>query len=92
MVSSDGGACWSSWLCNSTTSCKVAGSVPDGVTGIFHPHNPSGRTVVSNRNGNQEYFLEGKGGRCVGVITLPPSCAHYLETCPLNSVNTLQCF
>ena len=25
---------------------KVAGSVPDGVIGIFHLHNLSGRTVV----------------------------------------------
>jgi len=28
------------------TSRKVAGSIPVGVTGIFHWHNPSGRTVV----------------------------------------------
>ena len=27
-----------------------------------------------NRNEYQEYFLEGKGGRCVG-LTLPTSCA-----------------
>jgi hypothetical protein len=25
---------------------KVAGLVPDGVTGIFHWHNPSGRTIA----------------------------------------------
>ena len=24
----------------------VAGSIPDGVTGIFHCHNPSGRTMA----------------------------------------------
>jgi hypothetical protein len=24
---------------------KVAGSIPDGVIGIFHRHNPSGRTM-----------------------------------------------
>ena len=28
------------------TSRKVAGSISDGATGIFHRHNPSGRTVV----------------------------------------------
>jgi hypothetical protein len=28
------------------TSRKVAGSIPDGVVGIFHSHNPSGRTKV----------------------------------------------
>jgi hypothetical protein len=27
----------------------------------------------------QEYFLEGNGGRCVGLTTLPPSCADCLE-------------
>jgi len=25
---------------------KVAGSISDGVTGIFHWHNPSGRTIT----------------------------------------------
>jgi hypothetical protein len=28
------------------TSQKVAGSIPDGVIGIFRWHNPSGRTVA----------------------------------------------
>jgi len=28
------------------TSQKVAGSIPDGVTGIFRWHNPSGRTMA----------------------------------------------
>jgi len=28
------------------TSRKVAGSIPDGVIGIFHWFNPSGRTVA----------------------------------------------
>ena len=27
----------------------------------------------------QEYFLRGKGGRCVGLTTLTPSCADCLE-------------
>ena len=27
-------------------SRKVVGSIPDGVIGIFHWHNPSGRTVA----------------------------------------------
>jgi hypothetical protein len=34
---------------------------------------------ASNINENQEYFLGGKGGRCVGLTTLPPSCADCLE-------------
>jgi hypothetical protein len=37
---------WFSFLWHSATSQKVAGSIPDGVTGIFHWHNPSGRTMV----------------------------------------------
>ena len=36
---------------------------------------------ASNRNEYQEYFLGGKGGRCVGLTTLPPSCADFLEIC-----------
>jgi len=32
-----------------------------------------------NRNEYQEYFLGGKGGRCVRLTTLPPSCADSLE-------------
>ena len=35
--------------------------------------------VLSNRNEYQEFFLGGKGGRCVGLTTLPPSCAECLE-------------
>ena len=68
-----------------TTSRKVAGFNPDGVIGIFHWHNPSSRTValgltqpptqMSTRNTS----LGGEGGRCVGLTTLPPSCADCLE-------------
>jgi hypothetical protein len=51
---------WRSWLGHCATSRKVAGSIPDGVIGIFHLHNPSGRTMTlgvdsaSNRNEYQE--------------------------------------
>jgi len=31
------------------------------------------------RNENQECFLGGKGGRCLGLTTLPPLCADCLE-------------
>ena len=55
---------------------KVAGSIPDGIIGIFHWHIPSGPGVdsVSNRNEYQEYFLGGNSGRCVDPTTLQPSC------------------
>jgi hypothetical protein len=34
---------------------------------------------VPKRNEYQEYFLWGKGDRCVGLTNLPPSCADCLE-------------
>jgi hypothetical protein len=38
----------------------------------------TGVDSASNKNEYQEYFLGGKGGRCVGLTTLPPSCADCL--------------
>ena len=40
------GTRWRSWLRHCATSRKVAGSISDGVIGIFHWHNPSGRTMA----------------------------------------------
>jgi hypothetical protein len=37
---------WRSWFSHYATSRKVAVSIPDGAIGIFHWHNPSGRTMV----------------------------------------------
>jgi hypothetical protein len=37
---------WRSWLRYCATNRKVAGSIPDGVRGFFHWHNPSGRTMA----------------------------------------------
>ena len=34
------------WLRCCATNRKVAGSIPDGVIGIFHSHNPSDRTTA----------------------------------------------
>jgi len=34
---------------------------------------------ASNRNEYQEYFLGVKGGRCLGLTTLPSSFADHLE-------------
>ena len=36
---------WRSWLRHCATNRKVVGSIPDGVIGIFHSYNPSGRTM-----------------------------------------------
>jgi hypothetical protein len=58
-----GGMRWSSRLRHYATSRKIAHSIPDGVTGIFHWHNPSGRTMAVgltqslNRNEYQKYLL-----------------------------------
>jgi hypothetical protein len=65
---------------------KVAGSIPDGVIGIFHWHIPSGRTMVLGSTQpltemSTRLFPEGKGGRCVRLTTLPSSCAACLEIC-----------
>jgi hypothetical protein len=42
----DKGTQWRRWLRHCATSRKVAGSIPDGVTEIFHRHNPPVRTVA----------------------------------------------
>jgi hypothetical protein len=34
------------WLRHCVTNRKVAGSIPDGVIGSFHLHNPSGRNMA----------------------------------------------
>jgi len=34
---------------------------------------------ASNRNEYYGYLLGGKGGWCIGLTTLPPSCADHLE-------------
>jgi hypothetical protein len=49
------------------------------LTQSFRPHSGPGVDSASNRNGYQEYFLGGKGGRCVRLTTLPPSRADCLE-------------
>ena len=65
------------WLRHCAISRMVAGSILDGVIGIFQ-YGP-GVESACNRNEYQEYFLGGKGGRCVGLSTLPPSFFECLE-------------
>ena len=67
------------------TSRKVAGSFPDCVINIFHWRHPSSHPVTLG--GSTRPLTEmitkdiswGKGGRCVGLTPLPPSCADCLE-------------
>ena len=67
-------------------------SIPDGVIGFlltqsFRSHCGPGLDSASKRNEYQKYLLWGKGGRCVGLITLLPSCTDRLRN--LGSHNSL---
>jgi hypothetical protein len=44
----------------------------------LQPHYGPGVNPGSNRNEYHKYFLGGKGGQCVGLTTLLPSCADCL--------------
>jgi hypothetical protein len=89
VLSRYGGTPCRSWSRHCATSRKVAGSIPDGVIGIFHWQNPSGRTMALGSTqaltemstGNIPWGGGGgyKGGRCLGLTTLPPSRADCLE-------------
>jgi len=46
----------------------------------LRPHYGPGVDSASNRNEYQEYFLGGRGDQCIGLTTLPPSCADCLES------------
>jgi hypothetical protein len=79
--------------CHCSTSRKVAGSIPDGDIGIFHWHNPSGRTMfpgstllsiqMCTRNS-----LGGKGGRCVELTTYHLHVPIVLKSGSLNLQET----
>jgi len=58
------------WQC--ATSRKVAGSIPDGGT--------STAESASKRNECREYFLGCKGGQCLGLTNVPPSCEIVLKS------------
>ena len=78
------------WLRRCATNQKVAGSIPACVSGFFidiksfRSHYGPGVGSASNRNEYQEYFLRGKGGQCVRLTTLPPSCAVVMKSGNLN--------
>ena len=73
------------WLRCCATNRKVAGSIGFFIDiNSFRSHYGPGVDSSSNRNEYQEYFLGGKGGRCVRLATLPPSCAVFTESGNLN--------
>jgi len=50
----------------------------------FRSHYGPGVDLASNRNKYQDHFLGGKGGRCVRLTTLLPSCAVVTKSESLN--------
>ena len=76
---------WSTRLKDCTASRKVAGSIPDGVIGIFNwnklsaAHCDAGVETTWNRNEYQVCLVGSKDDRCVGLTMLPASCADCLE-------------
>jgi hypothetical protein len=78
-----------------TTSRKVAGLITDYVIGIFNWHNPCGFTMVLEsaqpltKMSNANVPWGCKGGRCVGMTTLPDSCADRLEVWEPQTYGTL---
>ena len=65
---------WCSWLRQCSASRHVVGSIPDGITGIFHWHNPSGHTQPLTDLNTMRI-----DGRCLQLTTLPFSCADCRE-------------
>jgi hypothetical protein len=84
------------WLRHSATNRKVAGSIPDVVTGFFsltesfRPHYGPGVDTAFQQKLIPGIFPGGKGGQCVGLTTLPPSCADCLKIWEPQTPGTLR--
>jgi len=60
------------------------------MTQFFRPHHGLGVDSASKKNEDREYLLRSKGGRCVGMKTLPPTYADCLELRELHPLGTLR--
>jgi hypothetical protein len=56
---------------------------------MFQPHYGPGVNSASNRNVYQGFSVGGTGGRCVGLTTLPSSCADSENPGSLNLLESL---
>jgi hypothetical protein len=84
---------WRSWLRHCTTSQKVVSSIPNGIIGIFHRHNPSGctmalgltqpRTEMSTRNISSKV-------KAAGATGWQPYHLHMLTVLKSGSLNLLE--
>ena len=78
------------WFKCCATNRKVAGSIPASVTGIFHCHKflPIALWPWARHSLQQKWvpgaFPGGKGGPCLRLTTLPPSCAVIMKFGNLN--------
>ena len=76
------------WLRCCATNRKVAGSIPAGVIGFFIDikffRSHYGPGVSLYQKWVPGVFPGGKGGRCVRLTTLPPSCAVVMKSGKLN--------
>ena len=90
------GACGlCSWLRHCATSQKVTSLIPDGAVGTSHWCNPSvctmmilGSFQLLTEMSTRNISLGGKCVQCLGLTTLPHSCADCIDICKLQPPGT----